>query len=255
MKHFIFLALTFVTSISADLPITDDCTQRTYLVRHGESTANVYFEIDGKKMRYVSGQSLEVPLTENGIIQITELAEKLADSFPRDTKLIILSSTAQRTQQTAKILFERLAKTHSHVTFVDETYEKLNERSLGAWEGQLRDEKYEEAEAPWKKLSAADKFVTPEVIGAESNSQVAARAIAAMSEIYDKYSGNTVIAVTSFNTINSLTIEPAQLSTEPGTDLPKLDLGNGDMVLFETDRAAGFPSMRAVVHIKRSLTH
>jgi broad specificity phosphatase PhoE len=255
MKHFIFLALTFVTALNGQLPTTDDCTQRTYLVRHGESTANVYFEVDGKKVRYVSGQSLEIPLTDTGIIQITELAEKLANSFSRDAKLVILSSSAKRTQQTAKILFQQLSKTHPHVTLADETYEKLNERSLGAWEGQLRDEKFEEAQDPWKKLSAADKFITPEVVGAESYRQVATRAVSAMSEIYEKYSDNTIIAVTSFNTINAAAIEishgQASLFTEPGSDLPKFDLGNGDLVLFETDRSIGFPAMHLTSHIKR----
>lgn len=61
-----------LTSITEDLkqldqlPVSDEIFQRMYLVRHGVSTANVYFEIDGKRVRYVSGESPSVPLTENG---------------------------------------------------------------------------------------------------------------------------------------------------------------------------------------------
>ena len=54
-----------------------------------------------------------------------------------------------------------------------EVYPRLNERSLGEWEGRLKDEKYAKAEAAWKVLSAAEKFISPEVSGGESYNQVA----------------------------------------------------------------------------------
>src|SRR5690242_12349926 len=85
-------------SESVQLPTSDESSQKTYLVRHGESTANVYFEIDGKKVRYVSGQSTGIPLTESGKEQILRLAEKLAQRFPKEARLIITSSAALRTQ-------------------------------------------------------------------------------------------------------------------------------------------------------------
>lgn len=238
------------------LPVSDEAIQRTYLVRHGESTANVYFEVDGKKVRYVSGQSTEVPLTDLGRQQITALAEKLGRCFPKHTKLVLVSSTAQRTKQTAQIIFEELSKTHPNVILASEVYAGLNERHLGAWEGLLKDENYMKAEAPWKKLSANEKFISSEVSGGESYSQVASRSLSALSEIYHKYTGATVLAVTSFNTINATAIQLSDalmnLSTKAETNFPKLKLGNGDLVLFETKTDDGFASTRAASHIKHS---
>lgn len=237
-----------------ELPISDECLQRIYLVRHGESTANVYFEIDGKKVRYVSGQSKDIPLTETGKEQILRLAEKLAERFPRHSRLIITSSSAVRTQQTVQILFEELSKTHSNVILAEEVYQGLNERSLGEWEGQLKDENYAEAEAPWRAMSAADKFISPQVIGGESYIEVAGRALSAIKEIYGRYSESTVITVTSFNTINATAIQmnnlPTLLSTTSGTNLPELDLGNGDLVLLETPKNLSFEDTQVTSHIK-----
>jgi broad specificity phosphatase PhoE len=237
-----------------ELPTSDQILQRIYLVRHGESTANVYFEVDGRKVRYICGQSTEIPLTELGKKQISELGEKLARELPIETKLVILSSTAQRTQQTAKIIFEGLSKTHSKVILASEVYEGLNERSLRNWEGLLRDEKYNEAEAPWKAMSAVHKFFSPEVEGGESYEEVANRALLALEEIHSCYSGSTVIAVTSFHTINAIIIELtgalARVSTNAKTELPKLNLGNGDMVLLETPQNHGFKASLIISHIK-----
>jgi broad specificity phosphatase PhoE len=236
------------------LPVSEEALQRMYLVRHGESTANVYFEIDGKKVRYVSGQSLSVPLTETGRTQILELARKLAERFPKEARLIITSSTALRTQQTAKIIFEELSKTHSNVLLTEEVYQGLNERNLGEWEGQLKDENYTKAESAWRAMPAADKFFSPEVKGGESYNEVADRALLALAEIYNRYSGNTIIAVTSFNTINATAIQmnnlSRSLSTTPGTNFPKLDLGNGDLVLLETPKNLDFEKTQVVSHIE-----
>lgn len=236
------------------LPVSEDDLQRMYLVRHGESTANVYFEIDGKKVRYVSGESLSIPLTEMGRTQILELARKIAERFPKEAHLIITSSTALRTQETAKILFEELLKTHSNVLLTEEVYPGLNERHLGEWEGQVRDENYINAQSAWRAISAADKFFTPEVEGGESYNEVANRALSALAQIYKRYSGNTIIVVTSFNTINATVIQmnnlSSSLSTTPGTNLPKLDLGNGDLVLLETPTNLDFENTHVVSHIK-----
>jgi broad specificity phosphatase PhoE len=237
-----------------ELPVSDEALQRMYLVRHGESTANVYFEIDGKKVRFVSGQSSNIPLTETGKAQILELTKKLAERFPKETRLIITSSTALRTQQTAKILFKELSKTHSNVLLTEEVYQGLNERHLGEWEGQLKDESYTKAESAWRAMAAVDKFFSPEVEGGESCKEVADRALLALAEIYNRYSGNTIIAVTSFNTINATAIQmnnlPSFLSITPGSNLPKLDLGNGDLVLLETSKNLGFENTHVESHIK-----
>jgi broad specificity phosphatase PhoE len=234
------------------LPISDEFLQRIYLVRHGESTANVYFEVDGKKVRYVSGQSTDIPLTEVGEEQIAELGKKLSQRFPKQARLILTSSSAVRTRQTARILFEELSKTHSNVILAEEIYPGLNERHLGEWEGLLRDESYDEAQAAWRALSAFGKFISPEVVGGESYMEVARRAIPAIAEIYSRYPESTVIAVTSFNTINASVIRinnlHAHLPTAAGTHLPKLHLGNGDLVLLETPQGSAGP--KVISHLK-----
>lgn len=234
------------------LPITNETLQRTYLVRHGESTANVYFEIDGKNFRYVSGHSADITLTADGEKQITKLAEKLSKCFPKEAPLVITCSSAVRTQRTARILFEELSKTHFNLILIDESYPELNERSLGHWEGKLKDEHYDKAEETWRKMSAAEKFISPEVAGGESYHEVANRALSAIAELYGRFSESTVIAVTSFNTINASAIKlnniDTYLSTKPGTKLPKLDLGNGDLVLLETFKNQ-FYEPKVVSHI------
>lgn len=241
------------------LPVSDETLQRMYLVRHGESTSNIYFERDGKRVRYVSGHSPEIHLTEAGRTQILELARKLAERFPRDARLVITSSTAVRTQETAQILFAELSRTHSKVVLVEDVYKGLNERHLGDWEGKIRDESYTKAESAWKRMPAAVKFSSPEVEGGESYKEVAARALPTLAEIHSRYSGSTIIAVTSFNTINATAIQMNNLSSflpaAPGSDLPKLEIGNGDLVLLETPQKQAFEKTRFASHLKHALHH
>lgn len=178
----------------------------------------------------------------------------LAERLPKDAPLIITTSTALRTQETAKILFEELSKTHSDVILTEETYKGLNERSLGPWEGQLKDEKYVKAESAWKAMSAADKFFSPEVEGGESYNEVAQRAIPELKGIYKGHSEYTIIAVTSYNTINATAIQMNNLvdslSTVPESNLPKIDLSNGDLLLLETPKHRDFDHTQVVSHIK-----
>ena len=241
----------FLNSLG-QLPITNDSSHMIYLVRHGESTANLYFEVGNKKVRYISGQSLDISLTDLGKEQIRGLANELAERFPIKTKLIIVSSAALRTQQTANILFEELSKTHPYVTLSNQLYTGLNERSLGIWEGRIKDENYTKAESIWRAMPAVDKFNSSEVSGGESYEQVANRALIDLCNIYHQYSNFTVIAVTSFNTINASAIEIQKppLSNKPETNLPKIDLGNGDLVLLETSKNAGFKHTQVTSHIR-----
>lgn len=86
-----------------------------YLIRHGESVANV--------QRYTSGKT-DVELTERGIQQAKELAEKLADvCFSA-----VYSSNLQRAMNTAaEILRGRSLELI--------TLPELQERDFGEWEG------------------------------------------------------------------------------------------------------------------------
>lgn len=86
-----------------------------YLVRHGESVANV--------QKYISGKT-DVALTEKGLQQAKEVAKKLGDvEFSA-----IYSSNLQRAMNTAGEILK--GKDLELITFRD-----LQERDFGDWEG------------------------------------------------------------------------------------------------------------------------
>ncbi|MDO4753393.1 MAG: histidine phosphatase family protein [Bacillota bacterium] len=86
-----------------------------YLIRHGESVANVERRISGKT---------DVALTEKGCDQAREVAEKLANiDFSA-----VYSSNLQRAMNTAK---EILKGRNQEL----KTFKELQERDFGDWEG------------------------------------------------------------------------------------------------------------------------
>jgi probable phosphoglycerate mutase len=87
-----------------------------YFVRHGESEANL--------LREFSNSGIKHPLTEKGIAQAQELAQKLRD-IPFAA---IYSSPVLRAQQTARIVAEQLG-------MPVEVTEALREWNVGIYEG------------------------------------------------------------------------------------------------------------------------
>lgn len=86
-----------------------------YLVRHGESVANVE--------RYISGKT-DVALTEKGVQQAREVAERLTDiKFTA-----VYSSNLRRAMDTAREIIK-----DRDLQLV--TFKELQERDFGDWEG------------------------------------------------------------------------------------------------------------------------
>lgn len=93
---------------------------KLYFIRHGESVANV--------ARYMSGNT-DVPLTEKGLRQAKEVAEKL-----KDIKFsAVYSSELQRARHTAGAILE--GRDLELISLRD-----LGERDFGEWEGLTFDE-------------------------------------------------------------------------------------------------------------------
>lgn len=99
-------------------------------IRHAESAVNAL------EVPIVGGQSNEAPITEKGQKQAVLLGERLAkEAYHFDQ---IVSSSAVRTQQTAKIALEKANIDASNIVLSD----ALLELSQGDWEGCLRTEIY-----------------------------------------------------------------------------------------------------------------
>jgi probable phosphoglycerate mutase len=215
------------------LEMSDTKTQRIYIVRHGESELNKS-AVQGVEMTL--GKSLHVRLTHRGEHQATELAKKLSKKIHSDEKFLIVSSTAQRTQKTAQLLFETLRTSHLEAE-LGESYEGLCELGMGDWEGKPKDQAYEEALDQWNQLSQAKKFTTHKVEGGESFKEVAQRALKELGKISNQYRGQTIFVVSHFHTMNAIALElsgKAQLlSEDQSLDLPFLIFKNCDLLELE----------------------
>ncbi len=93
------------------------------LIRHGESIGN----IKGKKLGIHLSLSDNSPLTTNGLSQIKTLADRIKPKIKNINQVIIYSSPLLRTQQTAKILAQKLGieKLHLDNNLLDVNYGKL----------------------------------------------------------------------------------------------------------------------------------
>jgi broad specificity phosphatase PhoE len=224
-------------------------TSTLIFVRHGESALNV---IDANGVKYTSGRSLTIPLTEIGKKQADDLGAKLIGKLSPDQRYVILSSTALRAQETADRIFEQL-KSHYSVERGG-SYDNLCEVGKGIWEGKPRDEKYDEQIKKWEVLSAKEKYYTPKLNTGESCHDVVAKAILDLQNIVESYPDKIVIIVSHFETMNSLAIHWSgqldQLPEEPSTPLPKLQLSNCDIMKVDVPHANSVESAQVQMHIK-----
>lgn len=100
-----------------------------YLIRHAESKSNLDHHLIG-------GRSNETPLSPLGGFQALWLGERLRNENIKFDQ--IYSSTAVRTQQTAKIVCDRISYPLENII----SSEKLLELDQGEWQGQSRDKIY-----------------------------------------------------------------------------------------------------------------
>lgn len=139
---------------------------KIYLARHGETTWNAEDRVCGRT---------DVPLTEKGMEQARNLAEKMRD-LPID---VILSSPLERARRTAQCVADAKG-------IVCRTEERLIEQDYGIYEGVSR---HSGAFLDNKRQFAV------RYPGGESMMQVAARTYALLDEIRRKYRGLNVLLV------------------------------------------------------------
>lgn len=137
------------------------------LVRHGETAANV---------RRVFADSDDIPLTETGILQAAQLAERLAREFRPH---VLVSSQFLRARQTGEIIGRVLGLTPEHVS-------GIHERDFGDLKGH-----------PYARLGEAPH-------SAEALESVRLRAIAAIEGLRERYPAHEVIVVSHGAVIQSI---------------------------------------------------
>lgn len=233
----------------SQLKPSDEEIQRIYFVRHGESLFN---QPDANGIRYTSGKSLTIPLTDNGQEQASELGKILAKKISYKNPIVILSSTALRAKQTAQCLFEEVK--NSHAVEMGDGYEGLCELGQGNWEGKPKNAEWEEALAEWESLSATDKFSHAKVETGESYELVAKRAFEDLQKIIERYPHRTLIIVSHYATLNAIALQMSgqvgELSPEPGAKLPSINLENCDLLLVEVPIGAPIDHAQVKEHIK-----
>lgn len=149
-----------------------------YVVRHGRTEWNAQGRYQGQK---------DSPLTEQGIKQAKEVAQKL-----RHIKFdAIFSSDLLRAQRTAEIiaLEHRLAVT---------TAEALRERNFGSVEGKTEREIREELKEVMEifdTLPPEERYAFKFVEDMESDDEIATRLVTYIREMAVGYAGKTVLLV------------------------------------------------------------
>ncbi len=210
---------------------SDAETIRVYFVRHGESA----FNVKQGGVKYVQGQSPQVPLTGKGEAQASKLMEQMLCRMNPSIKPFLVTSTAKRAIDTAKPLLEKLKLQGRE----DPAFLELGS---GKWEGTSKeDPEYLKDYQIWKDLSANQKFSSPKVSTGESYSEVAFRALNRLSQISEELKENETIFVYGHHMLMSavaLSLTKTELSSEPGSALPEVDIQNGDLMLIEIPRGA-----------------
>lgn len=232
----------------SQLPSSDPQTTRVYLIRHGESAFNVA-DANGIKMN--SGIGLTVPLTDKGKSQAVEAGQLLNGKLQSEGAYVIVSSTALRAQQTADLIFEQLSMTH--VVSRGGNFDGFCELGLGKWEGQPKNDVYEEALKEWEHMSAKDKFTYPKVSTGESFAEVAERGYADLERVIKENPGKTIIIATHYQAMNALFLkfntDVDTYSIEPATPLPSLAFDNCDLVKIEWENGTPLPEAKITQHI------
>lgn len=155
-------------------------------IRHGESESNTTGVVNAKR-------ETNNPLTEKGIEQAKEEAQKLKD-LNID---LLLVSPFQRTQETAQIIKEELGLSDDQVI----TEERLKERNPGdSWEGKLWHDAHEQEEQ--ERQGSFWNFKLED--SAESVSEIYTRAMSLMFELEEKYKDKNIVIVTHGGVLKTL---------------------------------------------------
>lgn len=147
---------------------------RLLLVRHGESTWNADRRIQGQ---------LDPPLTERGLAQAQEVAER----FGGHRLVGFYCSDLARARQTAEAIGAAIG-----LEPVDEP--GLREIALGAWEGKTREELMEEYPELWERWSREPDWDL--VPGGEGAAPFARRVGATLQRLRERHPAGDVLCVT-----------------------------------------------------------
>lgn len=212
----------------ATLPGSTREVIRIYLIRNGESE---YSAKDANGVKYTSGKSPHVPLTEKGVEQAKHLGELLSSRIKEG---VVYTPPAMRAVQTASFLNVSQGA----------TYEGLLEVGMGDWEGKPKDQVYQDEYQKWKDLSAQEKFITPKVASGESYFDASERAFKDLQTILHHEEGRrflerkearTIFIVSGENLLRALALRWAhpELSQEKSSQLPIWTLDPCDLFLVE----------------------
>lgn len=213
------------------LPTTDLAKRRIYLIRHGDCAQLSQPEIGKEPPPF--------ELTEKGKKQSLEWGLNLISKLKPDDKIVILSSTTFRSQQTANIALNEMQKKCSQI-IRGKDYQGLCELLRGKWEGKHKDAEFFATVENWNKLPAKEKFAALKYVTGESYQDVAQRAIADLQTISDQYPDHTIFVVTQISTISAIADQffdrDSGLLETPGSsiDIPDETLKSCEMLLIET---------------------
>ncbi len=147
---------------------------RLLLVRHGESTWNAARRIQGQ---------LDPPLSDRGVVQAQEAAERFAGHRLE----ALYSSDLRRTWQTAELIGLAVG--------VDPIPEPgLREIALGAWEGKTREELMAEYPELWERWAREPNWDL--VPGGEGAQPFAERVDATLARLRQRHPNGDVLCVT-----------------------------------------------------------
>ena len=180
-----------------------------YLVRHGESVANVSNIIGGN-----------TSLTENGKSQAVVLGEK----FRNINFSAVFSSNLLRARETAQFIMQGRE-------FELKVHEGLRERSFGSIDKD-KDEEYKHLFQALKDMSDEDFWEWKIVDDMESAQEAFGRFSKALSEIAKTYLGKKVLIVSHGTVIRSLLVH---LGYGTFRELPTNSVTNTAYVILETD--------------------
>jgi broad specificity phosphatase PhoE len=120
---------------AADEPPTQKWPDTLWIVRHGESAANVargYAYANGLPMIDVSVRDMDVPLSDRGERQAEALGHWFGQLPAEEQPSVVLCSTYTRARSTAEIVCERAGLSRDNLTFVVD--ERLREREFGIFD-------------------------------------------------------------------------------------------------------------------------
>lgn len=166
--------------------LLEDRPTRVYLIRHGEVVTFEKKSFNGHR---------DVALTPRGIMQLEEVAGRLADRPIRAVYTSDLQRSIQGGEAIAKACSVPLLKIPA-----------LREKNFGVWEGCTAEEITSRDFRGWAEWMADPFDCCPE--GGESYREVSARAGAALKKILEKHPGEE-IAVVAHGGVNRVILAEA----------------------------------------------